>query len=140
MEKIVVDASVVVKWFVEEEKSDEALKIRDAYINGKIKLIAPELIVFEVLNALYYKKLFSISELKDISEALEAYSMELYPLRGEYARKTLEVAFENNVTVYDAAYVSLAILKDSVMVTADRKLIDSLRDEYGVFVRGLEEF
>jgi predicted nucleic acid-binding protein len=66
--------------------------------------------------------------------------MELYPLRGEYARKTLKVAFENNVTVYDAAYVSLAILKDSVMVTADRKLIDSLRDEYGVFVRGLEEF
>ena len=44
---------------MEEEGSDEAIKIRDEYINGDIKLIAPELINFEVLNALHYKGLFS---------------------------------------------------------------------------------
>jgi peptidoglycan biosynthesis protein MviN/MurJ (putative lipid II flippase) len=38
--------------------------------------------IFEALNALYYKRLFSEEELKQISEALEAYSFTLYPLRG----------------------------------------------------------
>ncbi|MGB9895581.1 MAG: type II toxin-antitoxin system VapC family toxin [Thermoproteota archaeon] len=57
MSTVVVDASVIVKWFVEEENSDNAIKIRDKYIEGEIKLVAPEIITFEVLNALYYKKL-----------------------------------------------------------------------------------
>lgn len=34
-EVVVVDASLVVKWFVEEEGSGEAIKIRDQYIKGK---------------------------------------------------------------------------------------------------------
>ncbi|MGB9760741.1 MAG: type II toxin-antitoxin system VapC family toxin [Thermoproteota archaeon] len=57
MSTVVVDASVIVKWFVEEENSDKAIKIRDKYIEGEIKLVAPKIITFEVLNALYYKKL-----------------------------------------------------------------------------------
>ncbi|MGC8578222.1 MAG: hypothetical protein ACP5M7_09575 [Thermoproteota archaeon] len=84
MPTVVVDASVVVKWFVEEENSDKAIKIRDKYIEGEIKLIAPEIITFEVLNALYYKKLFSESEMKEISEALNSYSFGLYSLEGKY--------------------------------------------------------
>ncbi len=51
----VVDASVVVKWLVEEEGSERALRLRDRYIDGKIEIIAPELITFEVLNALRYE-------------------------------------------------------------------------------------
>lgn len=33
-------------------------------MEGEIEIIAPELIIFEVLNALYYKKLFTLIELK----------------------------------------------------------------------------
>ncbi|MBW1669419.1 MAG: type II toxin-antitoxin system VapC family toxin, partial [Deltaproteobacteria bacterium] len=55
VEKAVVDASVVVKWFVEEEGSEEALAIRRRYIEEEVEIVAPELIHFEVLNALRYK-------------------------------------------------------------------------------------
>ncbi len=55
--EVVVDASVVVKWFVKEEGSEEALRLRDRYVEGEIQIIAPELITFEVLNALYFKRL-----------------------------------------------------------------------------------
>jgi hypothetical protein len=34
MQSLVVDASVVVKWFVDEENSDKAIRIRDKYIDG----------------------------------------------------------------------------------------------------------
>ena len=41
----VVDASVVVKWFADEEGSDRALKLRDGHIGGELSLVAPELIL-----------------------------------------------------------------------------------------------
>ena len=137
--EVVVDASVIVKWFVEEEGSDKSLKLRDQYIEGKIRIIAPELVTFEALNALYYKKLFSEDELKEISEALEAYSLTLYPLRGEYADKAVEIAFKNDITIYDASYIALAVIKDARMYTADRKLIRKLKPEYQKHVKSIED-
>ncbi|MEM0049269.1 MAG: hypothetical protein QW424_03865 [Candidatus Bathyarchaeia archaeon] len=44
-------------------------------------------------------------------ETLDAFSFKLYPLKGEYAKKTLEMAYENNIAVYDTSYISLAFLK-----------------------------
>jgi len=136
---VVVDASVIVKWFVEEEGSDKSLKLRDQYIEGKIRIIAPELLTFETLNALYHKRLFSEDELKEISEALEAYSFTLYPLRGEYADRVVEVACRNGVTIYDASYIALAVIKNTHMYTADRKLIRRLKPEYQKHVKSIEE-
>ena len=136
--EVVVDASVVVKWFVEEEGSDKALRLRDKYIDGEISIIAPELIIFEVLNALYYKRLFSESEMKEISEALEAYSFTLYSLKGEYAEKTVETAVENGITIYDASYVALAMIRDTYMYTADERLIENLKGEYLKHVKSIK--
>jgi len=137
--EVVVDASVIVKWFVEEEGSDKSLKLRHKYIEGRVGIIAPELVIFEALNALYYKKLFSEDELKEISEALEAYSLTLYPLRGEYADKAVEIAFKNDITIYDASYIALAVIKDARMYTADRKLIRKLKPEYQKHVKSIED-
>lgn len=138
MEEVVVDASVIVKWFVEEEGSDKALELRDKYINGEISIIAPELITFEVLNALHYKRLFSESEMKEISEALEAYSLALHSLKGEYAEKTIEIAFKNNITIYDSSYIALATTRNTYMYTADEKLIDKLKEEFSKHVKNIK--
>ena len=133
--ELVVDASIVVKWFVEEEGSEEALEVRDKYIEGEFQIIAPELITFEVLNALYFKRLFSEEELVQIAEALEAYSFRLFPLSGEYARKTLEVSFRNGITIYDASYVALAMIRNTMLYTADEKLYKRLEKSYKKFVK-----
>ncbi len=137
--EIVVDASVVVKWFVEEEGSEEALKLRDRYIDGEVEIAAPELITFEVLNALLYKGLFTEEEMAQIHEALEAYSFSLYPLRGDYARKTLELALRNQITIYDASYVALALVRGTHLYTADERLVRRLGEPYSKYVRGLGE-
>lgn len=128
--KIVVDASVIVKWFVDEDGSDKALRIRDEYIERKINIIVPQLVMFETLNALRYKGLFSEAELMNISEALDAYSFELVSLTGEYAKLTIESAIRNNITVYDSAYVVLAKQNGARLYTADKKLCESLQEEY----------
>ena len=115
MEKVVVDASVVVKWFIEEKHSDKALELRDRYINLEIELLAPELLPYEVLNALRYSKLFTSQEMKNIAQAINLYGFKLYPLIGELAELTIEVAYANNLTIYDASYLALAI-KNKTMV------------------------
>lgn len=124
---------------MEEEGSESALEIRNKYIEGEIKLIAPEIIIFEVLNALHYKKLFSADEMKEISEGLDAFSFELYSLVGEYTKKTIKVAYENNITIYDASYVSLAMMKETYMYTADVKIREKLKDKYSSYVRGIRQ-
>jgi len=64
MPVVVVDASVVVKWFVYEGNSDKALEIRDEYISGELKLIAPEIINFEVLMLYTIRGYFQRKKLK----------------------------------------------------------------------------
>jgi len=139
MPKVVVDASVVIKWFVEEEGSEEALEIRDGYIEGNFEIAAPELLLFEVLNSLRYKELFTVPEMKGISEALEAFSFDLYPLKGNCAGRAVEIADENDITIYDASYIALAEIERAEFYTADEKLLSKLKKRYHDFAKGLGE-
>jgi len=127
---VVGDASLIVKWFIEEEDSDKALKLRDMHVNGEVMIVAPELLPFEVLNALKYSNLFSMDELKDVAVALSSYGIELYSLRGEVAERAVEIAVEEEVTIYDASYVALAVTLNTRLYTADRKLVKRLRRKY----------
>lgn len=135
--EVVLDASVIAKWFVEEENSERALELRDRYISGEIEIIAPELLPFEVLNALHYKGLFTEDALKDIAKTLEAYSFRLFPLNGNYAQTTMEVACRNHITIYDASYLALAVLRNTHLYTADQKLARKLRAEYSAYIKSL---
>jgi predicted nucleic acid-binding protein len=44
--KVVVDASVIVKWFLEEEFSEEALRLRNDYVRRVISIAVPSLLDF----------------------------------------------------------------------------------------------
>ncbi|MEM4853129.1 MAG: type II toxin-antitoxin system VapC family toxin [Thermofilum sp.] len=68
----VVDASVVVKWFVEEEHSRESKLLRDAYAAGLVDLSVPAILPFEVVNALKYSGAFSEEELKEVAKILRS--------------------------------------------------------------------
>jgi len=54
VKRIVVDASVITRWYLNEEWSDLSLKLRDDYEQGNLILIAPFLIYYEIGNALRY--------------------------------------------------------------------------------------
>lgn len=134
MEKVVSDASVIVKWFIEEEHSDKALKLRDMHVNGEVSIASPELMPFEVLNALKYSGLFELDELKAAAISLSSYGIELYSLKGELAERAVEIAVEKDITVYDAVYLALASELSTVLYTADEKLIRKVGREYGDIV------
>jgi predicted nucleic acid-binding protein len=127
-EIVVVDASVVVKWFVEEEYSKNARLLRDSYVNGLIDLTAPSLLSYEVINALRFSGAFGEEELAEIAKILDYYQITTYDLRGELALKTVEISYRKGVSIYDAAYVALSYLLDTILYTADEKLIQKIKD------------
>ena len=128
MAKYVVDASVIVKWFVDEEYSDKALLLERNYVEKNIDIIVPELLYYEVLNALKYSHHFGEDELKDVLRALVDYQFDTRNLSGEIGEKTIELAMRKGITVYDAAYVAIALSEKIYLWTADEKLIKKLED------------
>ncbi len=134
MERAVVDASIIVKWFVDEDGSMEAVALRDRYVEGELEIIAPSLLHYEVLNALHCKKLFMLPELCEISSALDSYSFDLRQLNDECAKTALRIAAENSVSIYDASYAALARIESAPFYTADRRLAGHISACPGVSV------
>ncbi len=55
MDTLVVDSSVVIKWFVPEPYSTEARRILKTYQTGSLTLLAPDLLSAEVGNIVWKK-------------------------------------------------------------------------------------
>lgn len=124
---IVVDASVVIKWFIPEADSDKAVKLRDRHIEGFLTLMAPDLLVYEVANALSYHPDLSIDEVKEDLEALLMLDLDLIQPSGEFVSSIAEDARKYAVSVYDSSYLALAEATSSSLVTADRKLYEKAK-------------
>ncbi|MGH9898341.1 MAG: type II toxin-antitoxin system VapC family toxin [Pyrinomonadaceae bacterium] len=120
----VVDASVVVKWYVPETFSIEAEKLLDpAY-----RLAAPELILPEFSNIIWKKVRRNEITQKYGSNAVKAFeksAVSTYP-----HRPLLQAAYTGAIltgqTVYDWTYLCLAVHLNCELVTADEKFYKAL--------------
>ena len=126
-ETLIVDASVIAKWFVTEEHTSEALTLRDAYLSGEIDLWSTELMPYEVLNALRHKPEIDARELRTAAKALAGYRIALHPLLGELGELSVENALRYGLTIYDSSYVSQSLFFDKPLYTADEKLLAKTR-------------
>jgi predicted nucleic acid-binding protein len=127
MDRVVADASVVIKFFVDEEHSPQARSLLDSHIKGVIEIMTPSILAYEVLNGLRYSKnKYSLNEVKTVAKALCDYGFTSFDSAGELAMKTIDLVFEHRITVYDASYIALAEVSDSKLYTADRRLIDAV--------------
>ncbi|MDA4132899.1 MAG: type II toxin-antitoxin system VapC family toxin, partial [Thaumarchaeota archaeon] len=106
-----IDASVVTKWFVEENHSDIALSLRDDYVSLKLKVIVPQIAVYEVLNALKYSHSFGTKDLTEVADTLRGYQLIENPLDGQLAHETIKLAMDRGITIYDAVYVAIGEIR-----------------------------
>ncbi len=130
---IVIDASVVAKWFIDEEYTGEALKIREDYKNGVVDLWSTQLMPFEVMNALRYNPEFSQKDVEKAANALSRYRIALYPLLNDLREPCVRSALKYGITVHDASYVALGQILNKELYTADEKLLAKIgKDEEAV--------
>ena len=126
--KLVVDASVAVKWFAVERFFEKALELRDAYINGTLELIAPSLMLYEVANALrFHRKLkFSREDITNAIISIKSIHIVHEPSELDWI-KAAELSLKFNITIYDAIYISVALNNNCKLVTSDERLYSKLK-------------
>ena len=122
-----VDSSVACKWFAPEKHSAQALELLGAHIDGRLRLVAPDLICYEVLNALRYHPGLSSADVKNSPRYL--LDLQLTLIRPTVAMLELaaDFAIREGVTIYDACYAALAESRDCILVTDDKLLLKSSR-------------
>ncbi len=135
-----IDASVIVKWYIEENDSGKAESIRFGFVKREIELLCPYLLPFEVLNALKYSGLFNKVDLRTAGESLENYPFTYQAISGEHQAIMLDLAIDHDFSVYDAAYIALALKEKVTLLTADGKIKKKLPDKLKGTVEMLSEF
>ncbi len=127
----VVDASVGVKWFIEEEYSKEADDLLADFANGYVDLIAPKLFIIEFCNAIrkyvvrgHLKAMLAGGYVEKMCEVPISY----VEIDWNLVKKAYRKAVELGITVYDALYVVIANEKNGAIITADNKLYRQLKD------------
>ena len=138
MSEIVVDTSVVVKWYIPERHHEQARALRDAYLDGKFDLIAPALMPFEAVNALKYSGHYEGERLEEASESLPEYGIDLVPINK--TGPVVEIANTLDITVYDASYIALAQKLDTKAYTADGNLLDDLEGDYSELAQHIRTY
>jgi len=127
---IVIDASVVLKWYLsDEEHGEKALDILDGHASDHFSLHAPALLEFEVANGLTIAKRRARVGDNDVLKAMDGFTglgIGLYPLSPLF-RKVLDYSDKYGISAYDAAYVALAEDLKANVVTADKRLFNSTR-------------
>jgi predicted nucleic acid-binding protein len=121
----VVDASVAIKWFVDEPDSAQAARLL------RHPLAAPDLLAPECANILWKKVAraeLSPEEAEVIALALEGAAITIHPTRRHLAA-AMRMACELGCPAYDCFYLALAQELQQPLVTADLRLVKRIRTE-----------
>jgi predicted nucleic acid-binding protein len=140
LERTVIDASIAVKWFVNEKDSDRALQLRSSYLDGAIELVAPNLILYEVADALRFHPHcdFTEANLLDSIDALRDMQIAV-ALTTETWLKAFSISLSENLSIYDAVYLAMSEVLKTTLITSDKELVGKLDRTLRFRVRLLQD-
>ena len=113
----VVDASVVVKWFVVEPGHAEAL----SFLKAGQDMIAPDFLLLETANVLrrkWKRGELSQRQWREIGATLPRYFSRLVPLES-VMDAAVDLSIRLDHPVYDCLYLAVAVVERCVLITAD---------------------
>ncbi|MBM4031341.1 MAG: type II toxin-antitoxin system VapC family toxin [Planctomycetes bacterium] len=124
MSLYVVDSSVALKWYFNEEHTEAARRV----LRPEHERLAPELLLLEFDAALckrVRRGLLTEADADDIRAALRRSRLLLYP-QSLLLNAAYEIAKEVRRSPYDCLYLALADLLGERMVTADRRFYEAI--------------
>ena len=125
----VVDASVLVKWFLyhQEADRDRALALRNLHISGRSTIYIPRLALLEVLNAIRFNPKANEEDGETVLETLQDLNLETKAADVNLLRKANAIAWAYKITIYDALYVAFAEQVEYPLITADEVMVKKLK-------------
>ncbi|MEM0938106.1 MAG: type II toxin-antitoxin system VapC family toxin [Pseudomonadota bacterium] len=118
-----MDASVAVKWLVDEPGSDGALALRNR------RLAAPALLRIEVANTirtLAARGAVEADEARNLFALFQTAPVMIVDADAALEAEALYLALDLGHPVYDCLYLALADRLDCDMITADRRFASAL--------------
>lgn len=132
MKRVVLDATVILKWYLADEPyGQKALSLLYSYISKELDIISPSLLEYEVINGLIIaQRRGRIKEEKFITaiEGLLDLGIKLKDLSHFYT-KVLHYGKVYNRSVYDASYLALAEVEGISLITADEGLYRAVKSD-----------
>jgi predicted nucleic acid-binding protein len=117
----VLDASVVLKWFHSEGEGhvEVARLLRTQFEEGKLRVVAPQLLWLELVNVAARRWGWPQAQLEQLAVTLEQLGIEV--LEPELLGVARWAA--NGLTAYDAAYVAVAEHAGVELITDDEQIV-----------------
>ena len=113
--RVVVDTSYVMSWLLPDETSPKPVKEQ---------MIAPELLVYEVINALktsVRRKRITDDVAQQLLHEFESWNIQYFKINND---SVLNLAISEGLSGYDACYLYLAQEMKCELLTWDRKLAE----------------
>ena len=129
---LVLDASVVLKWLLNEDGADRARALI-----GSDSLIAPDFLLLECANVLGVKErrgLLPAEVAPDALRGLRDGPIRLQP-SAPLALDALALSLSLGHSAYDCLYLALALAEQATVVTADQRFARAAEARYPGMVR-----
>ena len=128
MKLIVIDASVVNKFYLDQPDRDQAREVLRLISEDKLEACAPSLITYEILNVVNRLKMSAPEESAVVGAVLQQFQSNIRLVEPDFYqwKKALEISSTGNPksgypSFYDAIYHAIAITEKGIFLTADKK-------------------
>lgn len=125
MEHIVLDASVVVKWFKKknEQHSEQAEALLQSLLGAAVRVSIPTLLFTELVSIAAFDHTVSEEHWQEALVFLFSLSWHVYPPDQFLIKDTYQMAKGLGLSAYDATYLAVAKRCNAVVVTEDKELL-----------------
>ena len=83
--------------------------------------------------------MFNQEELNDAGECLENYGFNIITIKKKVREQIVKIAVEHDLSIYNASYIGLSIAMESILCTADEKIIKKLPQRLKKYVKSLNQ-
>ena len=132
MKSAVLDASVILKWYLYDETyGQKALDLLHKFITKELTILSPSLLEYEVINGLIIAQKRGRIKEEEILTAIEGLfdlQIDLKDLSHFYHRSLYYCRIYNR-SLYDASYLALAEEEGIPLITADEGLFNAVKKE-----------
>ena len=127
MTTLLVDTSVLVKWFHDEGESElvEARAIRDATMRGEIETRVIDLAIYEMGNVLLRALHWSGSDVADQLDDLVVICGVPLAMAAEWYRQAATIGAAHGLSYDDACWAAAAAALGVFLVSADVQLLEA---------------
>jgi predicted nucleic acid-binding protein len=141
---VVVDASIALKWTINEADSNTALALLADWTYREIEIHAPSLLAYEVTNALYRRIRKGEIPIYDARRGLTEIIYKVidfdFPEEPDFNIRAMEIGQQFGLpATYDSHYLALAESNECELWTADLRMWNSVKGKLD-WVRWMSDY